>query len=279
MDSQVHTTDAAAQEAERAKAAGSAGLTQAPSGLLAEGMDLLRDGSEQPSLRPAAAARLADLQRSVGNQHVLRIVRSSRSGDGERRSGPPRPIQRYAVNQPATASASALVSWLNSSGPHSPAWAKTRATFSWGRTMSATPIEGEENQYRVTVADTAVTLTKSVDMPNWTAAAAPMQRAWDAMWAELRTHEGEHEKIADTWETTLETRLGEADYTVTATSVDAAKTAGRAQADADWTTWIAEHQAAQDAIDPFFATLVEPPAPDEEENAEVTEEFAIGGAD
>jgi predicted secreted Zn-dependent protease len=145
--------------------------------------------------------------------------------------------------------------------------------------MSATPIEGEENQYRVTVADTAVTLTKSVDMPNWTAATAPMQQAWDAMWSELRTHEGEHEKIADTWKTTLETRLGEAEYTVTATSVDAAKTAGRTQADADWTTWIAEHQTDQNAIDPFFATLVEPPAPEEDENAEATEEFAIGGAE
>jgi len=278
VDTHAHATEPSNDDAQT-KAAESAGLTPTSAGLPAGGVDLLRDASVQPSLRPAAAVRLGNLQRSVGNQHVLRIVRSHASRDTAPRGGAARPIQRYAVNQPATASASALVTWLNSSGPHSPAWAKTRETFTWGRTMSATPIEGEENQYRVTVADTAVTLVKSVDMPNWTAATAPMQQAWDAMWSELRTHEGEHEKIADTWKTTLETRLGEAEYTVTATSVDAAKTAGRAQADADWTTWIAEHQTDQDAIDPFFATLVEPPAPEEEEQPETTEEFAIGGAE
>jgi predicted secreted Zn-dependent protease len=279
MDTSARSVDPAAAEDKHTRATGGetapgpAGVAPRSAGSAA---DLLRDATERRSLQGAAAARLADLQRSAGNQHVLRIVRSALSGAAERapRRGPP--IQRYAVNQPGTASAQALVTWLNGSSPHHPAWAKTRATFTWGRTMTATPVEGEEGQYRVTVADSAVTLTKSVDMPTWTAATPPMQQAWDSMWAELRAHEAEHETIADTWKSTLETRLGEAEYTVSATSVDAANTAGRAQADADWTTWIAEHQTDQNAIDPFFATLVEPPAEDEEESA-VTEEFAIGG--
>jgi len=237
-----------------------------PARALASDAELLRVAGTHASLQPRAAAHLTDLQRAVGNQHVLHVLRSlpgAEPGRRSRRGG--FPIQRYAVNQPASAGAEALVNWLNTSSPHQPAWAKTTANFSWKRQMSAEPVEDEEGRYRVTVADSTVTHTNAVDMPTWTAARPPMQASWDAMWSELRAHEAEHEAIGTGWKTTLEERLAAAEYVVSASSVAGAKAAGLALADADWATWIAEHQADQTALDtpPFFATLMEPAEEDE----------------
>src|SRR5688572_30479986 len=179
MDGQARATEQAVTEEKQGRTTGGEvgpAPVDAAAGAAVDASHLLRVAAERPALQPVAAARLSGLQRTAGNQHVLRIVRSALTGhEGTSRRGPP--IQRYAVNQPGTASTQALVTWLNSSGPHSPGWAKTRASFSWGRSMNATPVEGEEGQYRVTVADSTVTLTKAVDMPSWTAATAPMQQA------------------------------------------------------------------------------------------------------
>jgi len=139
--------------------------------------------------------------------------------------------------------------------------------------MTATESE-EEGTYTVTVADSAVTLTKVVDMPQYAPASRGMRQAWSAMYSELRTHEGEHETIADEWQTTINENLAAAEYTVTAGSADEARQRGLALADGDWTQWIADQQAAQNAIDPYFATLTCPAEDEGEEEAAIGEEAA-----
>jgi hypothetical protein len=244
----------------------------------AGGDRLLRDARARRGARPLLARRVRDLQRRLGNQHVIRMLHSSEgwsAGAAERAepaasSGAP-PIQRYAVSAPASARSEQLVRWLNANSPHKPAWARTDANFSWGRTMNAVPGE-DEGTWIVTVADPTVTKNTTVDMPTWTADNEPMQTVWDEMWAELRAHEAEHEAIADGWQTTMQENLEAAEYVVTASSEAEAKRLGRAEADGEWTGWIDAHQAEQRALDtpPFFATL-NYPAEEEEASPETAE--------
>ena len=111
--------------------------------------------------------------------------------------------------------------------------------------------------------------TIGVDMPEWTADSEPMRQSWDAMYAELRAHEAEHERVGAEWKETLQQCLGDFERTVTATSASAAVGQVRALADSDWREWIREHQDAQNELDnpQFYATLYEPAPPEEEEEA------------
>ena len=243
---------------------------------------LLRASASEPALRPLVARQVGGLQRVLGNRHVLRLLHGEGGWNAEQAeprsetasSRPALPVQRYAVGVAADASCEEVFNWLQSSSPHAPGWAKTTATFGWTRSMTATEGE-EEGTYTVTVADPTVTLAKVVDMPEYAPATRGMQAAWSAMYSELRTHEGEHETIADEWQTTLSDSLGAAEYTVTAGSAGEAKRQGLALADGDWTGWIAEHQAAQNAIDPFFATLTCPAEDEDEDEQETIGEEAV----
>jgi len=226
-------------------------------------------------------AHLLALQRGAGNQFVQRMLRASTPPPprGRRaapitrgRAGPT--IQRYRVGLPGSADATALVGWLNSSGPHSPAWALTTPTFTRSGAPLVETVENEsedsdseaEAEYTVTFPTATVTVSTRVDMPNWTASSPPMQAAWNAMHGQLRTHEAEHEAIAERWKTLLQERIREFSTTVYGGTESAARRQALADLAQDWETWMGEHQADQEAIDPYYATLSAPA--EEEEDAE-----------
>lgn len=232
-------------------------------------------------------AHLLALQRGAGNQFVQRMLRASPPPPPRGRGAPPitrgravPAIQRYGVGLPGSADSAALVDWLNSSGPHSPAWALTTPSFTRTSTAQVETVESEsadsdseaEVEYTVTFPTATVTVSTTVDMPNWTASNPPMQAAWDAMHGQLRTHEAEHEAIGESWRTLLEERIREFSTTVYGGTESAARRQANADLALDWDTWMGEHQADQDAIDPYYATLY--PPVEEEENAEA--ETAIG---
>lgn len=266
-------------EPEGGRADVDAALPDRPGGGLAgaffDDARMLLSSADDPALRPLLARSVNGLHRTIGNRQVVRLLHDAGRWEAQRAEPrrehgaagrPTASVQRYAVGVDADASCEEVFNWLQSSSPHKPAWAKTKVKFTWQRDMSATA-EEEDDTYTVTVADTSVDVEKNVDMPEYAPTSKGMQEAWSTMYAELRAHEAEHEAIADDWQTTLSDRLAAASYTVTAESEDAAKKKGLALADADWTQWIKDHQAAQDAIDPFFATLT-CPAEDDEESEE-----------
>ena len=267
------------QDAGLDESAATRALREAAAPASPDGGRITRGVAGRRGAGPTVARQASALQRRLGNQHVIGMLhgpegwtaQAEESSDASQRtqSGPPRAasdgtiggigatgdtIQRYAVGAPASAQTEPLYNWLQANSPHRPAWALTSTTFTWSRSLSAVPGEGE-GSYVVTVANSTVGKNTTVDMPNWTADNAPMQTAWDAMWSELRAHEGEHEAIATTWQTTLQEHLAGAEYVLTASSADAAKAQALATLDGEWTAWIAQHQADQSAIDPFFATL------------------------
>jgi len=109
-------------------------------------------------------------------------------------------------------------------------------------------------------------------MPEWSPTNPAMARAWSGMYGTLRAHEAEHERIATEWEATLTTRLTALSVTVPNRTIGAFNAAVQAE----WNAWIAEHQAAQTAIDPFTAILdCSGGAPEAEAEAEAGE--APGG--
>ncbi len=228
-------------------------------------------------------AHLLALQRGAGNQFVQRMLRASPPPPSRGRRAPPitrrravPAIQRYRVGLPGSADSAALVGWLNSSGPHSPAWALTTPRFTRRSSPHVETVESEsedsdseaEVEYTVTFPTATVTVSTRVDMPNWTASNPPMQAAWDAMHSQLRTHEAEHEAIGERWKTLLQERIREFSTTVYGGTESAARTQGIADLAQDWETWMGEHQADQDAIDPYYATLYPPVEDDEDAEAE-----------
>lgn len=240
-----------------------------------DGGRLTREVAGRRGAGPAVARQASALQRQLGNQHVIGMLHSPEGWTPEHlepaaretvRTGPP--IQRYAVNVPASGTSEALFNWLQANSPHRPAWALTSARFTWSRSLDAVAGE-DEGTYIVTVADSTVGNATTVDMPTWTADNEPMRTAWGEMWNELRAHEAEHEAIATEWQTTLQENLAGTEYVITASSAEAAKQQGLTRLDGEWTDWIALHQADQTALDtpPFFATLNEPPEEDEESSS------------
>lgn len=194
---------------------------------------------EHPSTRPPTAAGLLHLQRSAGNAAVARHV------------------QRYAVGVPATADHAALMSWLTTKNPYAPdSAAKTNAKFSYKVAWVA---KGEPGSWTVTpAAGAAVTMTKTVDMPVWAAKDPKLQQEWAAGVAALRTHEGAHEALATTWKTNLEGRLAAFSTTSTADNETGAGKDASAELATQWQTWLDEHQAAQEALDPYAVTVTDP---------------------
>ncbi len=187
-------------------------------------------------------ARLADaVQRRHGNAALQRLLTP----------GAPLPVQRWAVTLGrGTADCDRVVSYMNAHSPYraDSGWARTNVSFSWGGDPSFSDADGP---ITATVANPTVRKTVSVDMPSWAPTNAAMAGGWSAMTGDLRAHEARHEEIANDWETELRSRLSSLSVTVAHRTTAAFSAAVRAE----WGSWIAEHQAAQRAIDPYTATL------------------------
>ena len=183
----------------------------------------------------------AAVQRRHGNAALQRLVDPAAAIT----------VQRWAVTLPrATSDCERVVGYMNANSPYraDSGWARTNASFSWGGDPSFSSTGGV---ITATVANPTVTRTVNVDMPTWAPTNPAMAGAWSAMTGDLRAHEARHEGIASDWETELRSRLTALSVTVTARTTAAFTAAVRAE----WRTWIAEHQAAQRAIDPYTATL------------------------
>jgi predicted secreted Zn-dependent protease len=180
------------------------------------------------------------LQQRQGNAAVQRLLFPA---------GPT--VQRWAVGlPPATTDCAQVVSYLDANSPHraTGGWAKTSVRFSWGGSPAYTEADGV---ITATVSNPTVTRAVSVDMPDWAPTNPAMSQAWGAMTGTLRTHETRHEEIATEWEATLTSRLSALSVTVANRTL----AAFNAAVQSEWNTWLAEHQAAQTAIDPFTAVL------------------------
>lgn len=186
--------------------------------------------------------RLADaVQRRHGNAALQRLLAGG--------AGPL--VQRWAVGLPrGTADCERVVSYMNAHSPYraDSGWARTNVSFSWGGDPSFSEADGV---ITATVANPTVRKTVRVDMPSWSPTNPAIAAGWSAMTGDLRAHEARHEAIAGDWETELRSRLGALSVTVTHRTTAAFTAAVRAE----WRSWIAEHQAAQTAIDPYTATL------------------------
>jgi len=181
------------------------------------------------------------LQERHGNAAVQRLLAP----------GAALPVQRWAVTLPAaTTDCARVVSYMNSSSPYraDSGWARTNARFSWGGDPAYTTTDGVTT---ATVTNPTVTKTVNVDMPRWAPTNPAMATAWTAMTRDLRAHEALHEGIANTWESTLRTNLGALSVTVANRSI----ATFRAAVQAEWDTWLGQHQAEQTGIDPYTAVL------------------------
>lgn len=166
-------------------------------------------------------------------------------------------VQRYAVGVRRNASCQQVIDWLNARNPHRPSWAKTTPRFSWTGRIDVT---GDGPDFQVSISNPQVPVSKTVDMPQWNPADPAMATAWQAMYTALRAYKAEHEAIADRWKDTLRERLVNLLLTIIARNRAAARQAAAAAGEAQWRGWLAEHQADQNAIDPFTAVL-DCPAP------------------
>ena len=99
-------------------------------------------------------------------------------------------------------------------------------------------------------------MTKDVDIPEWAPTDKATKKAWKAGIAKLSAHEQRHVKIGAAWKTTLLSRLKALRLPVDDPAQDEATSMAMVQA--EWDQWIAEHQAAQEAIDPYAAEFVCP---------------------
>lgn len=270
------------RESQRPRAEGHnlEGDVSSGAGSTASEVELALPGSRQVLLRSAAlssgrglggieSAHILHLQRTYGNRQVSRMIEDARGGGHHGQAGAahrqvaraamPTAVQRYPVGASPNADCQTVVSWLDSHSPYKPEWARTQVRFNRSGSIV---VSGTAPNFRATFKNPGVTVSKKVDMPQWQPANPAMRQAWDKMWANLRTHETRHEEIANRWKTTLLDRLKALDLEVTANNqAEAQKEANRLVED-EWTSWIAEHQADQDDIDPFTAELV---CPNEEE--------------
>ena len=207
---------------------------------------LMRDADAGTRERLAAS-----LQQRHGNAAVQRLLAAGM------------PLQRWAVNLPrGTTDCARVVAYLDAHSPHraTSGWAKTSVRFNWGGDPAFTESDGV---ITATVANPTVTKHVGVDMPEWAPSDPAMSAAWGAMHGTLRAHEAEHERIANEWDTTLRTRLASLSVTVPKRTL----AAFNAAVQAEWNSWLAEHQADQDAIDPFTAIL-DCSTPEESEEGE-----------
>lgn len=221
-----------------------------------------------PTARSGAAmppTGLLALQRAAGNAAVAQHV------------------QRYAVDVPTEAPYKTLMAWMASSNPYAPDQAaKTNAAFTYSVAWVA---KGAAGAWTVTPASTAsVQLAKDVDMPEWTAKDAKLQKAWAAGITALRAHEKAHEDLAVTWKATLQSRVRAFTMTSTADTEEAAGAEANTKLNAEWLVWLGEHQAAQNKLDPYHVVVTDPypppptpPVPAPAPDAEATD--PTGGTD
>ena len=198
--------------------------------------------------------RLADaLQRRHGNAAVQRLLAPAGA----------LPLQRWAVGLArSTTDCERIVSYMNAHSPYSATsgWAQTTARFRWHGDPAHTE---EDGALTATVANPRVTPTVDVDMPVWSPTDPAIRDAWSATMADLRAHESRHEEIASEWEATLLGRLSALSVSV----ADRRRETFTAAVQAAWDGWLAEHQDAQWAIDPYEAVFW-CPTPIEEPEAE-----------
>jgi len=210
--------------------------------------------------------RLADaVQRRHGNTALQRLLAPRAA----------LPVQRWAVRlPPGTSDCDTVVTYMNTNSPYraNSGWARTRPTFGWGGDPSFSTSNGVTT---ATVVNPTVTKAVSVDMPSWAPTNPAMAAGWSAMIGDLRAHEARHEAIATTWEATLRSRLTSLQVTVSARTT----AAFTAAVQAEWNGWIAEHQADQDAIDPYTAVLNCSGDSNEAESAGLADDLAATGED
>lgn len=210
---------------------------------LSDSRALLRHPQTDQTTRSAAAA---NLQHAVGNAQVTRML-AQREAETT--------VQRYPVDVAADASCDEVIRWINVNSPYAPEWAHTKGnprwTGGWRITGNAT------SGFRLQVRNPQVTLDGGphVDMPEWQPFNPAMRRAWQRAYQTLRAHEARHEGIARQWQQRLQQRLARLNLRVDAASRDEVEAQAQSLIDAEWNQWIAEYQQAQQAIDPFSATL------------------------
>jgi Domain of unknown function (DUF4157) len=191
---------------------------------------------------------------------------ASHSGRRASISAPAQPrLQCYSV--PGSLDCIDLVHWLRQNSPYAPEWAETDCNYSFhgGVSTSFTPNPGGGVTMRARGGSQSTVLVNCpIDRPSWNPTERPNREAevaaWQAMLADLGTHEGQHRQIGQTWQATLQSRFQAVDFTVTgADKAEATANVSHHLADLQ-TQWGAEAQAAQDAIDPFQGAILTCPS-------------------
>lgn len=210
--------------------------------------------AQSPTARSHA---LLALQRAAGNEAVSRLL----------------DVQRYAVGADSKADKHAVLAWIAANGPYTPEAAYTEAVFNMSRTFAATQNK-KTKVWTVTVAKANVTVSTSVDMPEYSpdknldppqptdpdaapqpAPPNPTYTEWPKGTKALRAHEAKHEQTAKEWKTKLLTRLQAFTFKSTAATWDDATAEAGAELDTKWAAWLAEHQTAQNKLDPYVFVL------------------------
>lgn len=165
-------------------------------------------------------------------------------------------IQRYPV--PGSLDCGDIVDWLNNHSPYTPEWAQTRCTYSFNGGLRISPPDTSGGGVTLTVKGhnrLTVSVRCPVDRPRW----SPSRRAnrdaevaaWASMRATLDAHEQQHRDIGEAWRGTLQAHFRAINFSVTGTSRADAMNQVRQTISSMQQQWVADAQAAQDAIDPF----------------------------
>lgn len=195
--------------------------------------------------RPPLDAELLGLTDAAGRERLAAAVQRSA---GNRAMSRMLAVQRWAIPAPNDASCSDMIASANANSPYAPEWAKTAVNFqqSYGYTVTGKTAR---------IINGVVNHTAPVDMPAWSSSDPAMQTAWTTARTALRAHETQHQTKAATWKTTLQNRLN----ALSVTFDDPGDIAGLVTA--EWDTWVADHQADQDSIDPYTVNINCPTPP------------------
>jgi hypothetical protein len=175
-------------------------------------------------------------------------------------------IQAYRV--PSNLPCNGVVPWLDTNSPFLPGWAQTSSDFSFNGNLNiSAPETTEGGLIRLTVTGhegLTVSVATTIAKPSW----GPSPRtnreadvaAWNNMMTVLSAHEQEHRVIGEGWRTVMQERFRAINFSVEAESRAGAIAQIREQLSSQQGSWIAEAQAAQDAIDPFNGATLTCPA-------------------
>jgi hypothetical protein len=212
---------------------------------------------------PFAVRRIPDLQHSVGNAAVCRMLQRERTGQT---TGPP--IQRYPVGVPPDADCETLLDWMNSSNPYVPNWAQTSCEYE--PLVERFRVTGKAPNFVIRLRSPGVkALGCTVDVPEWEPSDPAMRRAWEAEMRHIRSHENEHVRIGRRERRIMQNALERLRIPVTAVDREDAMAQAEALIQAEWLRIEGEGQERQRAIDPHPGDLQ---CPDEEVDEETTEE-------